>query len=201
MLGLSRSTAPPPVPGPPSLWLQVAAGLHGAFLLARGRAGGLGFTSLSPEGSTRSFWAAALCLPAFLGLRLLGLSEEDGGTGSDRSMVAELSGYAVSWAGFALVSHRVASRIGCMELWPRFIAAWNWCNVVQYFVLVLLLLSPPGPVRSLLGLAVFGYAMWLEWFVAGVGLRLNGARAAGIVGLDLTLSLLVAGLVDQLSRN
>ena len=202
MPGLSTGPIPPPQQrGVPSLRLQVAAGLHAAFLLARGRAEGVGFATLSPEGPARSFWAAALCLPAFLGLRLLGMTGEAVGTGPERSAVAELAGYVVSWAGFALVSHGAARRIGRADHWPRFIAAWNWCNVAQYLVLVLLLLSPSGPVGAFLGLAAFGYAMWLEWFVARVGLRLSGAGAAGIVALDLALSLLVAGLVEQISRS
>jgi hypothetical protein len=54
-----------------SIAASVTSGLHGALLLARGRADGLRYVEDDMAGAARSFWAAAICIPAFLCLRLL----------------------------------------------------------------------------------------------------------------------------------
>jgi hypothetical protein len=194
------------VPGlsTPRLSLVVAAGLAGAALLARGRAQGLALIEASAEGALRSFWAMAFCLPAFLALRLLSwgeLGEPSGGFG--RALAAELIGFVVAWVGFALASRPLAEASGRLAQWPRFLAAWNWTNAVQYAVLLALslpgLLGVPEAVGHALALAGLGYAVWLEWFATKSALQVTGARAAGFVGLDLALGLFLGGLVSRLS--
>lgn len=158
----------------------------------------------SPEGVTRSFWAAALCLPGFLALKLLswagnGVPE----AGFARGMAAELIGYAAAWAGFALASLPLAGMQGRRADWPRFVAAWNWANVVQYMVLIALTVPAafglPEVVAQGLGLAALGYALWLEWFVAKSALRLAGGAATLFVVVDLLLGIFIGGLVGRLS--
>jgi hypothetical protein len=182
----------------------IEAGLRGAFLLARGRVDGLLLIESSASGVARSFWAAALCLPAFLALRLLAWAGTGGPeAGVARGLAAELIGYAIAWAGFALASLPVAEAQGRKAEWPRFIAAWNWANVVQYVVLLALTVPAafglPELVAQGLGLAALGYALWLEWFVAKTALRLSGGRAVGFVMLDLALGIFIGGLVARLS--
>jgi hypothetical protein len=182
--------------------MVIEAGLRGASMLARGRPEGLMLIESSPAGVARSFWAAALCLPGFLALRLLGWAET-GVPDVGRSLVAELLGYACTWAGFALASLPLAEATGRRAEWPQFIAAWNWANVVQYLVLLALTvpawLGLPSLLANGLGLAALGYALWLEWFVAKAALRVSGGRAAGFVLLDLMLGIFVGGLVGRLS--
>jgi hypothetical protein len=75
--------------------------------------------------------------------------------------------------------------------------------VVQY--LVLLALTVPAAlglaemVARGLGLAAFGYALWLEWFVAKSALRLGGWMAAMFVLLDVLLGIFIGGFVGRLS--
>lgn len=158
----------------------------------------------TPEGAWRSFAAAFVCLPAFLALRLMSwasLGLPSGGL--VRSLAAELIGYAVAWVGFALVSLALTQQWGKAAGWPRFIAAWNWTNVVQYLVLLALAIPTtlglpemPAQVLTLVGL---GYAIWLEWFVARQALRIDRTGAALLVALDLTLGLFLGGLIGTLS--
>ncbi|UFN50534.1 hypothetical protein LPC08_07930 [Roseomonas sp. OT10] len=187
-----------PPPAAPPLAVQVVAGLHGAFLLARGQVRGLAFMQLSPEGTVRSFWAALICLPAFLGLRLLGEAGEST-PDSLQAVLAELLGYVITWAGFALASLGMAVRLGRAALWPRFIAAWNWANVVQYLVLSVLLLFSGEILGPVAGLLAVGYALWLEGFVTRTALQIGWGTAAGFVAFDLAISLLVTGVVQSIS--
>ena len=182
----------------------IAASLAGAFLLGRGRPEGVALMESTPEGAWRSFAAALICLPALLAIRFfawasLGVPEG----GALRALVAEITAYTIAWVGFALLSLPLARSWGRGGSWLRFIAAWNWTNVVQYALMLALVL--PGAlglpvaivqVLTLLGLA---YALWLEWFVARHALGVDGAKAAGLVGLDLALGLFLAGLIQTLS--
>src|SRR4051794_25791437 len=87
-----RARGEPRLTGPSrsvTLRLTIEAGLRGAFLLARGRTDGLSLIDGSPSGAGRSFWAAAICLPAFFALRFLTWSEGGGPElGLLRGMVA-----------------------------------------------------------------------------------------------------------------
>jgi hypothetical protein len=188
----------------PALRETVTAGLAGAFLLGRGKPEGLALMEATPEGAWRSFSAALLCLPAFLAIRFFAWASIGApATGVLRALVAEVTGYTVAWVAFALISLPLVQAWGRGAQWPRFIAAWNWTNVVQYLVLLALALPsalglPDGAaeVLTLLGLA---YAIWLEWFVARHALGVDGTKAAMLVGADLMLGLFLGGLIRALS--
>jgi hypothetical protein len=183
--------------------MVIEAGLRGAFMLARGRPEGLMLIEDTPAGALRSFWAAAICLPAFLALRLHAWSTTGGPAGPlGTVLVVELIGYVVAWVGFALASRPLAEVAGRQAEWPHFIAAWNWANAVQYLVLIGLTVPGrllPDPIGSGLGLAALGYALWLEWFIARVALGISGSRAVGFVALDLAIGLMVNVVVARLS--
>ena len=97
----------------------------------------------------------------------------------------------------------MADAAGRRRHWPQFIAAWNYTNVVQYLVLLLLTLPTAaglsGTLGNALGLVAVGYALWLEWFVTREALHVGGGRAAGVVLLDLVIGLFVGGLVTRMS--
>lgn len=155
----------------------------------------------TPEGALRSFWAAALCLPVFLLVRLL---LEPLMTTTPRGMVAEGTGYVVAWAGYALASRPLAARLGRSAEWPRFLAAWNWATAFQYLLVLassLLALALPEPAQDVVSLVTIFYTVWLEWFVARVALRLPGGAAALLVLLDLVLSLFLTSVVATLSAS
>ena len=171
---------------------QIAAGLRAAILLARGREEGLRFALLSMEGAKRSFWAGAICLLPFLVIRALG----DGG--AEGALPVELIGYTLGWVVFPLASLALAEASGRGPLWPLFIAAWNWTNLAQYAALLaasLLARVMPAGLEGLPTLAAFGYALWMEWFVARAALRVSGVRAGFFVLLDMAIGLTIANVV------
>jgi hypothetical protein len=180
--------------------MALPAGLRAALRLARGRADGielLGDPADAMPAAIRSFWAAALCLPAFIALRLAALPAEGDATAIAIGFGRDLAGFVIGWAGFALASHRVAGMIGRSAQWPRFITLWNWCNFVQYMMLVLSTLPGLFGLPDLLGetvwLVAIGWALWLEWFATRLALGLPGLAAAGLVALDVSIGLLISG--------
>jgi len=176
---------------------QIAAGVRAAWLLARGRAEGLRFTLLSPEGAARSFWAGAICLVPFLLIRAMGGE----GIVTD-ALSVQLIGYVLGWVAFPLAALSLVDASGRGPLWPLFVAAWNWANLAQYAVLLgaalLGSILPPEFARVLI-LASFAYALWIEWFVAKVALDVSGFRAGIFVMADMAIGLFIASVVTRLS--
>lgn len=179
-------------------------GLAGAFLLGRARPEGLALMEGTPEGAWRSFFAAAICLPGFLAIRLFAWASIGGPDGGlFRGLAAETIGYIIAWVAFALISLPMVQSWGRGAEWPRFIAAWNWTNIVQYLVMLAAALpgalGVPAGIAQVLTLLGLAYAIWLEWFVARTALRLDGPRCAALVGADLALGLFLGGLIRSLS--
>jgi hypothetical protein len=177
---------------------EVARGLAAASLLARGDARGAALLPDDAAAAWRSFFAMVLCLPAFLALSFLG-AEEDAVPDGARTLAAEIAGYVAAWAAFALASWPVAQALGREAEWPRFLSAWNWSNIVQYAVLLLALGLPfPAPLATVLGLAAFLYAVWLEWFTVRAALGVAPLAAAAVVLLDLIMGLFFGSLSSAL---
>lgn len=185
--------------------IGVGEGLHAALLLARGRAEGLLVLGArgEPTAATavRSFWAAALCLPAFMCLQLIDLAHEPGR--GAHWLALQLLGYVVDWAGYALLTRWVAGRMGRAGAWPRFIAVWNWCNVVQYLLLVAAALPPLLGLPDLLGetawLVATGWALWLQWYATRLALEVTRVQAVGLVLLDQALAFVVLAVIEALT--
>ena len=189
------------------LLTQLGNGLQGALLLARGRAEGMLLMSArdtpAMQTAARSFWAAAICLPAFICLQLIGLYEDARlPPHFAHGLALQLLGYAIDWAGFALLSRWVVQAMGRLAAWPRFIAAWNWCNVVQYLLLVAASLPPLLGLPTLLGetawLVATGWALWIEWYATRLALGVGGLPAAGLVVLDEAMGFGLLALIQSL---
>lgn len=177
-------------------------GIAGALLLARANPDGMDAFEPTMEEARASFLAALFCLPIFLALRLVAgpaavLPDPT------RALAADVIAFVCSWAGFAVASLPLAEAMGRRVLWPRFIAAWNWVNLVQYGVLAVLalpeLLGLPRMLADALALLGLGYALWLQWFATRIGLGLSGPRAMVFVVLDLGISLFLSGLTTRLA--
>ena len=177
---------------------SVTLGLRAALLLARGRVDG---ADLVWEGGPEeqlararvSFVALLLCLPMFLAVQVLARATQD------MALLREFSGFLLGWLGYAVLSQRLAAEMGRAALWPRFIALWNWCNLVQYLLLagalVPQLLGAPAVVAQTAWLVAMGWAVWLQWSATRLGLGLSGGRAALMVMVDMALGVVVVRLV------
>jgi hypothetical protein len=186
----------------------VANGLQAALLLARGKPDGIGLLATA-EGepamanAARSFWAAALCLPAFVCLQLIDLAQEPRlPPHAAHGFALQLLGYAIDWAGFALLTRWLARTLGRGGRWPVFIAAWNWCNVVQYLLLVVASLPPllgmPDIVGETAWLVATGWALWLEWYATRLALDISRMQAIGLVLLDEALGFGLLAVIQTL---
>ncbi len=171
----------------------VANGLHAAFLLARGRATGLHFVSADMAGALRSFWAIPVALPPIILLRIMAWTESGLPARAGHILLRDLLVYLVSWLAFAVISARIAAAMGRGPLWPRFIAIWNWCNVVGNILItagaIPGFLGAPPMVDQAAQLFVMGWALWLEWYAVRLSLATGPLFAAYLVMLDQVIGL------------
>jgi hypothetical protein len=184
---------------------SIGAGLQAAFMLARGRPDGLARMAADPSpemvAARRSFWAILLCLPALICLHILDWVDTGIPADPARGFAAALLSYVIGWVGFALLSHRIAGQLERAANWPRFIAIWNWCNVVQYVMLLAAsvpsLLGVPAVVGETTWLVGMGWALWLEWYATKLALGVGGFTAVGLVGVDFSIGLFLTGLIGN----
>ena len=94
--------------------------------------------------------------------------------------------------------------MGQERKWPRYITAWNWCNLAQYVLLLVAGLPTLFHVQPIVAetaaLVGFGWALWLEWYVARLALEATPLAAAFLVVVDVGLTValgLLATLPSQ----
>jgi len=177
--------------------LSMPAGLRAALLLACGRGEGVALLAADTDArqlalARQSFRAMALCLPVFLLIHMAGGAPREA---PPFLLLRELASFALGWLGFAVLSHRLAQEMGRGALWPRFIVLWNWCNLLQYLLLVAMLvpvlLGVPTIVAQTAWLVAIGWAVWLQWFATRLGLGLPGGQAALLVAADMAVGVVV----------
>ncbi|HEY6432667.1 MAG TPA: hypothetical protein VIZ17_11865 [Acetobacteraceae bacterium] len=177
----------------------VFSGLHGALLLARGRAEGVRYVSDDMRMAARSFWAALICSPLFIVVLLLSWKVDGQPGNPPHAFVLQLLSFAIGWAGYAVLSHPLVAAFRRAPHWPRFIAIWNWCNVVQYGLLLIAsipaVLGAPSWLAETAQLVAQGWALWLEWFAIRLTLDVGGLTAAIVMAPDVLLGVVLATLV------
>lgn len=165
------------------------SGLHAVVLLAQGRTDGVALLRSEPSDVARSFIAMAVAVPPIVALRFLNW-EAGAGVPADaaRVLALDLLVYAVSWLAFAIISSRLADRLGREALWPRFLVTYNWCNVLAN-VMVLVgsvpgVLGAPPLLDQVSQVVVTGWALWLEWYAIRLTLRTGPLLALYFVLVD-----------------
>jgi hypothetical protein len=181
----------------------VTLGLNAALRLARGRADGVVLVPGDRTTITRSFWSIALCLPSVVG-RLL-VSWVDTGIPSDAWHLAgrEVIVFVLGWLVFVEVTHWLAPMLGRADRWGRFIAVWNWCNVIEGVLVVVGAipgsLGAPAIIDQACELTTIGWALWLEWYAIRLALGVGALTAVGLVLLDQSIGIMLASVAMLIS--
>lgn len=120
------------------------------------------------------------------------------------AVLVESLAFVVAWVALLLGTLPLVNAAGAAARWPRFVAAWNWANVPQYVVLLVAMIVPPALglpawVGNGLALAAFGWALWLEWWVAKVALGGGPLVAAAIVATDVLIGIVIGGVAGRMT--
>lgn len=183
--------------------MTLSDGLRGAALLARGRGEGVAHFTGDPVEARRSFIAAPVCLLFFALTRAIDWQVSGAPPHLLRSCLLEFFAFVIGWAGFALLAHAMLGRVGAGRRWTLYIVAWNWCNVVSYAVVLLAalpdLFNAPAMIGEALGLILFGWSIWLEWYAAMLTLDRDRGLATVLVLVDACFSIFLQVLVAVLA--
>lgn len=189
---------------------EAVRGLYGAWRLIHfDRSAGQFF-----DGGVRqfwmSFWAAAICLPGEIILRLLFVSADTGtaSEGAEPGLVALTAvfviAYVVQWAGFALLMVYVTDMLNRFENYLAYMTAHNWSSVVQVAIVLpaAAILVGMGIGESGWGGAIFFAAVLATWvylgFIARTMLGISKTAAAFVVITEIALALGLSSVSEAL---
>ncbi len=185
-------------------WLEVQLALAGSLRLARGDRGGLACFDRSLDGFWRSFRAAVIAYPLYLVLLVMRVTvEEWQGSGGWRIVTVETIGYVIAWVAFPLLMLTVTRWIGRAHRFFDFMVPYNWCQVPQSALFVLVgLESESGMLGTQASEAIDIVAaiatLVYEWYIARVALETTGSAAAFVVLVDLVLGVVISRVVGSL---
>jgi hypothetical protein len=180
----------------------VSHGMYGAWRLARLDPAAMAWFEPGVAGVWRSFWAAAICYPAFLLLISWRVEPAQwASAGGWRILLVESIGYVVGWTAFPLVILPFCRWLERDEQSLDFITAYNWSQVLQTALTVAALLAIralPQPAAGPLYLAILMVQLGYEWFIARTALEAGGVAAAVVVLIDLVLGEAVNQITQSL---
>jgi hypothetical protein len=183
---------------------EVSAGLYGAWRFARLDSGALLWIDRSPEGVSRSFWAAMICYPGFIALLALRIPPlEWAEFGVPHILLVESIGYVCGWAALPLAALAICGWLGREQGGFNFIATYNWAQILEtgLFLLVAVfgaLHIVPDDTADLMSAIALLLVLLYEWFIARIAVGAGGIVAAALVLTDLVLCAVLSRVTQGL---
>ena len=183
---------------PVSAWHELRQAVVGALRFARGDRGALRYFDRTAEGFWRSFRAAVIGYPLFLILLSMRVtSAQWAASGGVRIVAVETIGYVISWVAFPLVMLPLSRALGREHRFFDFMVPYNWSQLPQSLLFVLVGLPGAAAMRVLDFAAAYAVLVY-EWYIARVGLDASRLAAAIVVLVDLLLSLVIGRIAAGL---
>ena len=184
---------------------EASYALFGAWRLAHFDVQGAAYFDRSPEGALRSFWAAAILLPAYAVMVLMYLVDNPPALGWTGLIFVYGLTFVLRWLAFPVVMIWLTRLLDCETRYFGWLAMYNWSQVLA--TLATLPVSAvisgdllPEPVLFLLGPIVYIALFAYLWFIARAGLGIGPLSAIGVVLTDLTLSELIGSIANHIAE-
>jgi len=184
---------------------EIIRSLYGALHLARGDTSGMAFFNATEQGFWRSFTAAILIAPLFALLLTIRYHVNEAGVSLLRFTAIETIAYVVSWVAFPLLLYHLTDILGTGHRFIRYIVAYNWASVLQnllYLPFALLVEAHlvQGAGSTFFGILLLGLVLLYTWFVTRTALEVTNLLAAGLVMIDLVLSIFINTITQGMLR-
>lgn len=182
---------------------EASRSLFGAWRLARFDANGVTFFDNTVEAFWRSFWAAAVALPAYAILLVLGNTGATIGVGPVYTFLVYSIAYVIDWMAFPFIMFYVAHLFDRQQWYCRYFAAYNWSVVLQLLLqlvvssIAAMNILPPAP-EAMLKVVAFFFILAYQGFIAHVALQATLSGAIGCVVLGFLLSFMLIEWSDRL---
>jgi hypothetical protein len=174
---------------------ETSFALYGVWRLARLDANGLSYLDDSEDAFWKSFFAAVICLPLYAVLVVLQLDQIEVVAGPVRIAAVEAINYVISWVAFPLVAWHLSQMLNRQENYIRYIVAFNWAKVIQFLIFLPIAMAGAaglfGDLRGLVSLGVTLLILVYIWFITKHALAIDGGPAAGLVVVDLFISIAI----------
>lgn len=182
---------------------EIASGIYGAWRLARGDVGGIGYFNATKQGFWRSFLAMVIVAPLFASVLLLIYEDAVDQYEPVRFFSVHAIGYVTAWFLFPLIMFYVVQAIDRERRFFAFIAAYNWASVIQNFIYIPVVVVAqlgviPPNLTYFLVFAIKTLVFVYTWFIARAGLGIAGPLAAAIAAGDLVLAGVMNWIIDAM---
>jgi hypothetical protein len=201
---MSRPTRPSEEE-PLSITGEIASGIYGAWRLARGDVGGIGYFNGTRQGFWRSFLAMAIVAPLFASVLLLIYEGAPDQYEPVRFFSVHAIGYVAAWFVFPLIMFHVVQAIDRSGRFFAFIAAYNWASVIQNFIYIPVVVVAqidviPTDLTYFLIFVIKTLVFVYTWFIARSALGITAPLAAAIAAGDLVLAGVMNWIIDAMLR-
>jgi hypothetical protein len=106
--------------------------------------------------------------------------------------------FLVGWLLFVWVSHHIATVLNKQAQWPRFIAVWAYCSIIENTLVTLGglpgALGAPSILDQASLLVTFGWALWLEWYAIRLSLQVGSLTAVIMLAVDFSLGFILMSI-------
>jgi hypothetical protein len=174
---------------------EIVSSVRGAFRLALLHADGVALFNRTHEGFWRSFFAAVIVAPGYLFIAWLG-PEWSAEVPSLHDLLVNGLAYIIGWVAFPVAMVPVTRLLEREERYIGYIIAYNWAAVPQMVLFVgteilIRVLALGDVVSGVVGIATVSLVMGYYWFIARTALAIDGVAAAGVVALDVLITLVI----------
>ncbi|HLF58371.1 MAG TPA: hypothetical protein VI732_01950 [Alphaproteobacteria bacterium] len=181
---------------------ELTSSIYGAFRLAALHGDGMEFFNRTPEGFWRSFFAAALVAPGYIAISLL--DPDPAAFTSVHDAAVNGLAYVIGWVAFPIAVVPLVRMLDRGDRYIGYIVAYNWAAVPQMLLFAAAGIASramslgPGGVEFL-GIMAVVAVIFYYWFIARTALGVDGFAAAGVVVLDLALTMIISAVTGALT--
>ncbi|MFM2129572.1 MAG: hypothetical protein RL477_1118 [Pseudomonadota bacterium] len=174
---------------------EAARGVYGAWRLAHGDRSGLAYFDATYQGFWRSFGAAIVALPAYIGLVIVSMADYEGEINWGGVFLVEGIAYVIDWFAFPLAAVYLCRWVGREANYFLFIVALNWAKVIMAAVMLpaaIVASLAQGTVFAIVPVAIFAAVLVYVWHVTRVSLAVGTAEAIMMTLANLGLGVVVS---------
>jgi uncharacterized membrane protein YhaH (DUF805 family) len=182
---------------------ELVLSLVGTLRLVRRSPDALAWFNATLPGFWRSFSVAAMVAPLYV-LATIFWPDAPSAVHADplRLFLLKAIAYVIGWVAYPLAMVTVLRLIDRDRHYFRYMVAYNWLQLPKeaaYFLVAALYAVGlmPEKAAEFLSLLVFAATLYYFWYLAKSALETDGYTAAGLVLMDLTVSLLISGVADR----
>jgi hypothetical protein len=183
---------------------EIKRALEGAWLIARQDPSAMSRFDLTVEGFWASFFAAVLAAPGWVVLVVDQYSRQGLGPNLGEVVLIETLAYAIRWIAFPLFALVLTQMLGLGRRYVPLIVASNWGSVLRVALLAAAALIGgflPDPLGLTLAFFAGLVTLAYQWQIFRTALETTGLIAAGLILVDILLSVLIQlsadGLIQQ----